>query len=79
MAQHVPMNKIDNKKLQERAKKLKGSRVSKYSMMWQEIEPYRLDYVRGIKVSKSVVSGGVASMEVVTDDKYIVQEVYLVA
>ena len=80
MAQHIPMEQVDNKALQERARKIKGTTITPYgSMKWQMIEPNRLEYIKGIRVPQSLVCGGQASMEVETDENNIVKEVYLVA
>jgi len=80
MAQHIPLEKIENKKLQERAKKIKAQkRISRGSLLWQEVEKNRFIYVKGIKVPESIVWGGRAELEVETDDKQNILEVYLVA
>lgn len=80
MAQHIPLEKIENKKLQERAKKIKAQkRISRGSLLWQEVEKNRFIYVKGIKVPESIVWGGRADLEVITDDRQNILEVYLVA
>jgi len=80
MAQHIPLEKIENKKLQERAKKIKAQkRISRGSLLWQEVEKNRFIYVKGIKTPESIVWGGRAELEVETDDKQNILEVYLVA
>lgn len=80
MAQHIPLEKIENKKLQERAKKIKAQkRISRGSLLWQEVEKNRFIYVKGIKTPESIVWGGRADIEVITDDKQNILEVYLVA
>jgi len=80
MAQHIPMALLENKKLQERAKKLKGTILTRYgSMKWEMVEPNRFLYLRGLKVPQSMVCGGYADMEAITDENNIIKEVYLVA
>jgi len=80
MAQHIPMELVDNKKLQERARKIKAQkRISRGSLLWQEVEKNRFIYVKGIKTPQSIVHGGQACMEVMTDDKQNILEVYLIA
>lgn len=80
MAQHIPLEKIENKKLQERAKRIKAQgRISKGSLLWQEVEKNRFVYLKGISVPESIVWGGRAELEVETDDSQNIKEVYLVA
>ncbi len=80
MAQHIPLEKVENKKLQERARKIKDmKRISRGSLLWQEIEKNRFVYLKGLKVPESMVCGGRAELEVETDDRQNIKEVYLVA
>jgi hypothetical protein len=80
MAQHIPLELVDNKKLQERARKIKAlERISKGSLLWQEVEKNRFVYLKGLKVPESIVFGGRAELEVETDDNKNILEVYLVA
>lgn len=80
MAQHIPLEKIENKKLQDRARKIKvQGRISRGSLLWQEVEKNRFIYLRGLRVPESIVCGGRAELEVETDDKQNILEVYLVA
>jgi hypothetical protein len=74
------MDKLDNKKLAERATKLKGKILTSYgSLRWVETEPHRFLYVGGITVPESMVYGGRAEMEASTDESNVITEVYLVA
>ena len=80
MAQHIPLERIANKKLQERAKSIKAQgKISKGSLLWQEVEKNRFIYLKGIKVPETIVWGGRAELEVETDDNLNILEVYLVA
>jgi len=81
MAQHIPMHLIENKSLQQRARKIKAQgKITPYgSMKWQQIEKGRMEYIRGIKVPEKIVSGGRADVEVTTDEQHNILEVYLVA
>jgi hypothetical protein len=74
------MDKVDNKKLAERATNLKGKILTRFgSLRWVEIEPHRFLYVGGITVPQSMVAGGQADMEASTDERNVITEVYLVA
>jgi hypothetical protein len=80
MAQHIPLEKVENKKLQERAKRIKAQgRISRGSLLWQEVEKNRFVYLKGLSVPESMVCGGRAELEVETDDRQNILEVYLVA